>query len=160
MTAREDDATRQLAARVPAELARAVRIAAAADGRSVQDIVATAVREWLARRDAEEAPPMTDFLRPCPACGADRAMGEVNCPACGASWRAMPSDARKGASGRRQARMGPGVQPGRRRGVQEPPRRPRTPAASAWIWMRALAWVAAGWLGTEAAVHLLHAHGL
>ena len=56
MTAREDDATRQLAARVPAELARAVRIAAAADGRSVQDIVATAVREWLARRDAEEAP--------------------------------------------------------------------------------------------------------
>ena len=54
MTARQEGATRQLTARMPAELHRRVRLAAVADGRSLQEVVKTALVEWLARREEEK----------------------------------------------------------------------------------------------------------
>lgn len=43
----------KLGTRVPRELARALKIAAATRGRTEQDIVIEAVREWLARHPAD-----------------------------------------------------------------------------------------------------------
>ncbi len=98
---------------------------------------------------------MNDFVRPCPACGADRALGQRFCPACGASWRHVPADARKGPSARRDPQMDTDGLPGPDRGPQRPPRGSLPPGGPTWIWIRALAWVAAGWLGMDAVVHLL-----
>ena len=105
---------------------------------------------------------MTPILRPCPACGADRPLGERYCPSCGARWTGVPPDA-PGAPLRAETPRDDGSpQAGtdtRLRGA--PDARPqrgstRQKALSAGAWLRALAWVAAGWLGMDAVVHLLH----
>jgi len=98
----------------------------------------------------------TKLLAPCPACGADRPMGETLCPACGAAGPVSPRDAQEGRSERRQpqASTDTGVGIG---GRQKVPARPGTPRPAAWIWIRALLWVAAGWFGADVVAHLLHA---
>lgn len=104
---------------------------------------------------------MTEFVRACPACGADRVLGERLCPACGASWRGMPADEQKGTQETRRPPLDTGVLLDRDSRPPQEPWRARAPGDAAWIWLKALAWVAAGWLGMAALVHLVHLlHGL